>query len=200
MIHGYHVIIGAYGFWLPNDPRGSWSDFVGSWELFRFGRATKTDTRRSVAARPHDRARRAEAKEALRYPPVVFSGLQCRAVGEGFGMSARRGGVTVWACSILPEHVHLVVGRHASSVEAVVNHFKGEATRQLLAEGLHPFAGLLTRAGKVPKCWARGQWKVFLDNVADIRRAFEYVEQNPVKEGKRRQRWSFVTPYLPSMV
>jgi hypothetical protein len=28
MILGYHVIFGAYGFWLPNDPRGSWSDFV----------------------------------------------------------------------------------------------------------------------------------------------------------------------------
>ena len=27
-----HVIITAYGFWLPNDPRGSWSDFVGAWD------------------------------------------------------------------------------------------------------------------------------------------------------------------------
>src|SRR4051812_43899841 len=33
MIVGYHVIFSTYGFWLPNDPRGSWSDFVGSWEL-----------------------------------------------------------------------------------------------------------------------------------------------------------------------
>ena len=24
----YHVIITNYGFWLPNDPRGSWSDLV----------------------------------------------------------------------------------------------------------------------------------------------------------------------------
>ena len=30
MVHGYHVILAAYGFWLPNDPRGSWSD-SGSW-------------------------------------------------------------------------------------------------------------------------------------------------------------------------
>ncbi len=37
MIVGYHIIFGMYGFWLPNDPRGSWSDFVGSWELYRFG-------------------------------------------------------------------------------------------------------------------------------------------------------------------
>jgi hypothetical protein len=30
MILAFHAIFGAYGFWLPNDPRGSWSDFVGS--------------------------------------------------------------------------------------------------------------------------------------------------------------------------
>ena len=33
MVRWYHLIISAYGFWLPNDPRGSWSDFVGAWEL-----------------------------------------------------------------------------------------------------------------------------------------------------------------------
>ena len=42
-----HVIFTAYGFWLPNDPRGSWSDFVASWELLKFGRATKVTTRAS---------------------------------------------------------------------------------------------------------------------------------------------------------
>ncbi len=49
MIVGYHCIFGMYGFWLPNDPRGSWSDFVGSWNLFRYGSATKTTARTSVA-------------------------------------------------------------------------------------------------------------------------------------------------------
>ena len=51
MVLGYHVIIGAYGFWLPNDPRKSWSDFVGSWDLFRFGKATTTTETRSLAGR-----------------------------------------------------------------------------------------------------------------------------------------------------
>jgi hypothetical protein len=57
-----HVIFGVYGFWLPNDPRGSWSDFVGSWELFRYGRASKTTETRSLAGRPHDRSQRLAAK------------------------------------------------------------------------------------------------------------------------------------------
>jgi hypothetical protein len=76
MIIAHHVIFAAYGFWLPNDPRGSWSDFVGSWEPFRYGPATKTDATRSVAHRPHDTQKRLAAKKALKYPPVVFSGVQ----------------------------------------------------------------------------------------------------------------------------
>ena len=49
MLLGFHVILSAYGFWLPNDPRGSWSDFVWAWDLFRYGPATKVETRSSVA-------------------------------------------------------------------------------------------------------------------------------------------------------
>jgi hypothetical protein len=91
----YHLILSAYGFWLPNDPRGSWSFIVRSPDLREFGEATKVDTHRSVARRPHDRAKRLAAKKALTYPPVRFSGLQARAVGKGFANYITRSGVTV---------------------------------------------------------------------------------------------------------
>ncbi|HTU88791.1 MAG TPA: transposase [Gemmataceae bacterium] len=195
MIFGYHVIFGVYGFWLPNDPRGSWSDFVGSWELFRFGAATTTDTRQSVAHQPHDRQQRRAARDALPYPPVCFSGLQARAVGRGFASFVEKSQITIWACAILPEHMHLVAARQEYEVEQLVNLLKGAATRQLLAERLHPFAELRSKNGTIPKCWARGLWKVFLDSDTDIVRAVRYVEQNPSKEGKPAQHWSFVTPF-----
>ena len=136
MVLGYHVIFGAYGFWLPNDPRGSWSDFVGSWELFRFGPATKVETRRSVAHQPRDSALRQAAKAALKYPAVQFNGLQARAIGGGFGRFAVRSGIKIWACAILPEHVHLVIARHSYVVELIVKLLKGDASRQLLTEPL----------------------------------------------------------------
>ena len=63
-VRAYHLILTAYGFWLPNDPRGSWSDFVRSWELQRFGPATRTLERRSVARTPHNVALRLAAKES----------------------------------------------------------------------------------------------------------------------------------------
>jgi len=33
MVLGYHFIFSAYGFWLPNDPRGSWSDTIRVYDL-----------------------------------------------------------------------------------------------------------------------------------------------------------------------
>jgi hypothetical protein len=51
------------------------------------------------------------------------------------------------------------------------------------------------RGEKAPSPWARGRWKVFLESEAEIEEAIRYVEEIPAKEGKRRQRWSFVTPF-----
>ena len=195
MVRASHLILSTYGFWLPNDPRGSWSDFVGAWDLVHYGHANKAVTRSSVAARPHDRALRSEAKGALTYPPVRFTGLQARAVGRGFNRFVRKSGLTVWACSILPDHLHLVIARHHYAIEQVANLLKGHATRQLVEEDLHPFRAIQTRAGRMPNAWARGHWKVYLDDEAAIHRAIEYVEQNPIKEGKPRQPWPFVSRF-----
>jgi REP element-mobilizing transposase RayT len=193
MVIGSHVIFGMYGFWLPNDPRGSWSDFVGAWELFRFGRATKTSARHSVAGRPHNLALRIGTKNALKRPAVLLTGIQARAVGRGFAHYAKKSAVTIHACAILPDHVHLVVGRHRIDVEKIASQLKGAATRQLIDEGLHPFLRWRKEDGSYPKCFARGEWKVFLDSAADLSRAIRYVEKNPQKEGLPPQRWSFVT-------
>jgi REP element-mobilizing transposase RayT len=194
MVHAYHVIWGTYGFWLPNDPRGSWSDFVASWELARFGKAI-----RSLEREPVDMAQwarwRAEALQALKYPAVVLNGQQAQNVGTGFANGVRRSGYSIWACSILPEHVHLVIARHTYEVEQMVNLLKGEATKQLKKESLHPQARFLMADGKLPSMWAEGQWKVFLDSEEAIEAAIRYVEENPIKEGKPRQTWSFVRPF-----
>ncbi len=84
MAVGYHIIFGAYGFWLPNDPRGSWSDFVGAFELYKSGRATKTTERHSVAKLPHDREKRWTDKERLMFPAVTFTGIQARDIARRF--------------------------------------------------------------------------------------------------------------------
>ena len=199
MVLGYHVIFSAYGFWLPNDPRGSWSEYVGSWELFLArGKATTTTERRALHRDPHDRAKRFATKKHLARPAVRFIGQQARAACQEFAEYVGNAGLPVWACAIMPDHVHMVTGRFRLDVEQVVVQLKAAATRRLIADGLHPFAHLAEDGDRPPKCWGRGEWSVFLDSHEDIARCVEYVENNPVKDGKLRQKWSFVTPYQPT--
>ena len=191
MVIAAHIIFTARGFWLPNDPRGSWSDFVAAWELVRFGKATRVTDRRSFARDPHDVEKRWAAKRALKYPPVRFNGYQAQSVVRGFIRAVNESGYVILACAILHDHVHLVVARHARLFEQITAHLKGGATQQLRAEGLHPYQSYPA----LPSPWAEGLWKVYCDNVGHVRNAIEYVEQNPVREGKRKQRWRFVVPF-----
>jgi hypothetical protein len=46
LILAFHLILAPYGSWFPNDPRGSWSQFVAAWELFRSGGKAKSSTPR----------------------------------------------------------------------------------------------------------------------------------------------------------
>jgi REP element-mobilizing transposase RayT len=115
-------------------------------------------------------------------------------VGRGFANAIAKSGFTIWACSILPEHVHLVIARHTYKVEQISNLLKGEATKALKFESLHPMERYAER-GKIPSPWAEKQWKVYLDTDEAIETAVAYVEENPLKEDKPRQSWSFVTPF-----
>lgn len=196
MVLAYHVIFGAYGFWLPNDPRGSWSDFLASWELFLAGgKATKTTTRRSVAGAAHDRSLRKKTKSSLKYPAVVFNGKQAKSIGDGFAEMVAKSDYQVYACTILPEHVHLVLGRYRYSVETMVRLLKAQASNRLTRDELHPLAAFASADASSPTPWAEGCWKAFLNDIESILRAIRYVEDNPLKEGKRRQKWAFVRPY-----
>jgi hypothetical protein len=85
-----------------------------------------------------------------------------------------------------------VLARHRLSVESLANHLKGAATSRLIEEQLHPQTPHQAKLRRPPKAFARGQWKVFLDDEADVARSINYVNQNPEREGLPAQRWSFV--------
>jgi REP element-mobilizing transposase RayT len=192
MIVAYHVSFSAYGFWLPNDPRGSWSEFVGKWELYQAaGKATKTTESKSLARRPHDRAKRLAVKKELELPPVQFTPAQVAVIGKAFGEYVAKSGLVLWACAIMPDHVHLVFPPFRLKPEEVINKLKGAATTELVRSGIHPFQHLKPVDEPPPKCFARGEWVIFLDP-EDIAWNVKYVENNPVKAGLPRQEWEFV--------
>jgi len=197
---GFHGIISAYGFWLPNDPRGSWSTWVGAPKLFQAGgKATKIMTARSVASRPHDHQLRQSTKQQLKYPAVLFNGIQARAIARGFFKALEAAGYTCWACAVMPDHAHVVIQNHTHPAGRILGHLKREATLRLITEQRHPMTQYTPEGYAPPTCWAAKGWKVFLETPQDVRRAIRYVEQNPVKDGKRLQHWSFVTPFEESL-
>lgn len=117
---------------------------------------------------------------------------EVRSGDEGQYAAVDRTGCRVYACTIMPDHVHMVIARHRYDVEQLVGLLKGDATRHLQAEGLHPMTPHVRPGSSVPTPWVRNCWKVFLDDRADIDRAIQYVQRNPLKEGMRAQHWSFL--------
>jgi hypothetical protein len=139
-ILGIHITFGAYGFWLPNDPRGSGSTAVWSESLKPFGPATSlADRRQSRARAPHDRGLRLAAKQALKRPAVLLSGLQARAAARGIGDYVSTHGIAVWSFCILPDHLHMVVDPRTLPAHDMYRRVKADATKRLNLEGLHPF-------------------------------------------------------------
>ena len=186
MILAFHSIFTTYGTWLPNEPRGSWSTFVASWELYRYGKATTINTRRSIASNTYDINVKKQMQHALKYPPVRFTGKQARTVAMAFAQTPYK----LYALAVMPNHVHMVVGYSRRDIRHAIGHFKSEATRALRRNGCF--------IEHSP--WTDHGWNVYLNTNNDVQRAINYVQENPLREGLQQQRWSFVTPYASSSV
>lgn len=89
----------------------------------------------------------------------------------------------------------MVIARHSYRVEQIINLIKGRTTRKLNEVGNHPLAAYIKPSERTPRMWASGQWKQFLDTESGIENAIKYVNENPSREGKKRQHWSFVKPF-----
>jgi len=103
-------------------------------------------------------------------------------------------GYPIHACAIMPDHAHLIVGRHRLTIEKTCDQLKARATMKLSKAGLHPFADQPYAGGRLPTPWARKGWWVFIDDEQHLRAAIAYVEKNPMKSGLKPQHWSFVRP------
>lgn len=135
------------------------------------------------------------AKEALKYPAVVLTGVQARAVGHGIAAIVPKVGLVIHACAILPEHLHVVVAAHRLGGDEIIACLKRAGTRVMNDAGMHPLAAYARKSGKHPCPWAEGGWKVYLNSVLEMRDRIRYVEQNPIRAGFKPQRWSFAVPY-----
>jgi REP element-mobilizing transposase RayT len=185
MIVGYHLIWTAYGWWLPNDPRGSMSQAIASDVLaelgeLHYGRKRIQPTGWVI------RDFYEKAQPLLKHELLKFNENNLEIIAESFAETIRKRKYTCYASAIMPDHVHLLIRKHRDRADAMIEAFQ-EASRMRLIE-----AGIRSENHPV---WGGPGWNVFLDCVEDIERTIRYIEQNPVKIGRPIQRWNFVTPY-----
>ncbi len=185
LVIAHHVMWTLYGWWLPNDPRGSTSriirnDLIAELGGLHFGRKQIQPASRDL------HAFYAEASAVLKHPLLEFAPETFSAVAEAIGYAVSECNYTCYACAIMPDHVHLVIRKHRDLGETMIENIQALSRKRLREAGIreegHP-------------TWTRGGWKVFLDHPEEVRRTIRYVEENPVKARAARQAWPWVIEY-----
>jgi hypothetical protein len=193
---GFHVVGCTYGFWLPNDQRGSGSDFVRADHLTPFGPANPVSHRRSVARKPFDPEIRRLAKAALMYPAVEFTPVQIASVVRGFASELERyRAATIHALAQMKNHFHFVCGSCRYDIRRFEGRLKGAATKQLVADGLHPLQRFANPDGSIPSPWSVKPWVVYLFDDEDMIRSIDYINKHLKQSRSSGLAESLIVPY-----
>lgn len=186
LVIAYHLIWTAYGWWLPNDPRGSGSKAIASDVLAQLGEVHFG--RKAIQPAGHIVGDFYEqAADKLKYPLLTFSSSTIDSLAQVFEDVMQGSKYTCYACAIMPDHVHVVIRKHRDQAETMMGQLKEKSAHAIRQSGVcvpdHPV-------------WAGGQgWKVFLYHPDDVERTIRYVQNNPHKSRLPEQAWPFVTGY-----
>jgi REP element-mobilizing transposase RayT len=186
LVIAYHLIWTAYGWWLPNDPRGSGShlvrrDPIAELGELHYGRKTIQPAGREV------REFYQQAAPLLMHPLLTFDEIARAIIAEAFYKVIERDKYTCYACVIMPDHAHILIRKHKFEAEEMIDAFKIASREALIAAGAR---------GDDHPVWTSGTgWKVFLEHPDEIRRTIGYINRNPDPNGLPRQVWPFVKDY-----
>jgi REP element-mobilizing transposase RayT len=185
IVIAHHIMWTLYGWWLPNDLRGSTSrtirnDLLAELGELHFGR-------KNIQPAGHDiRAFYEQAAGVLQHPLLSFQPDKFPLVADAIGQAIQEHNYTCYACAIMPDHVHLLIRKHRDLAEEMIEKIQTLSRKRLIEKGLreatHPV-------------WTRGGWKVFLDHPDEVRRTIRYIDDNPLKLRLPAQHWEFVKPY-----
>lgn len=185
MVVGHHLVWTAYGWWLPNDPRGSSSHEVRVPQIAELGELHSG--RKAVQpSRVELREFYQCANPVLTHPVRTFTAEEIIVLAESFRRTIRQCRYTCYACALMPDHVHLLIRRHRDKAEQMLEQFQ-TASRDALIAADH-------RRGNHP-VWGGPGWKAFQFTRQDMERTVRYIEHNPGDRGLPPQSWDFVTPY-----
>jgi REP element-mobilizing transposase RayT len=154
LVIAHHIMWTLYGWWLPNDLRGSTSrtirsNIVAELGSLHFGRKQVQPAGREI------RAFYEKAAEVLKHPLLSFDVSEFAFVANAIGSAVNQCNYTCYACAIMPDHIHLLTRKHRDTAEEMIDKIQSLSRKRLvemrLREADHPI-------------WTRGGWKVFLDH------------------------------------
>lgn len=185
IVIAYHIIFTAYGWWLPNDPRGSNSrsittDIIADLGALHLGRK-KIQPASRVIREFYERA-----AEVLKHELRTFTLEEARAIAAAFADAIEELGYTCWACVVMPDHIHLLIRKHKHTAEQMIEEIQLRSRKRLIVDGLRPADHPV---------WGGPGWKLFLDHPDDVWRTIKYIKDNPLKIRMPVQEYSFVKPY-----
>ncbi len=185
MVVGYHLIWTAYGWWLPNDPRGSSSHEIRVERIAELGELHHG--RKAVQpSSPELRLFYDNARLALKHELLTFSSDAVTVIADAFAAVVADWHYTCYACAIMPDHVHVLIRRHRDKAEEMSAHFQSTSKERLIESG--------ARNAKHP-VWGGPGWKRFLNTRGDLERVIKYIRNNPIEAGLPEQTWEFVKQY-----
>ncbi len=186
MVAGYHLIWTVYGYWLPNDPRGSTSKEVRVEPIqalgdIHYGRKPVQPSSKEF------RAFYEKAQEVLKHPVLTIDDDDIALLGRTLGEVVVEKGYTCYACAVMPDHVHILIRRHRDMAEEMIGYFQKKTKAALIEAG--------KRAVNHP-VWTDGPgWKTFINSRRQFEKEIEYIRKNPLKIGRPEQVWEFVRKY-----
>lgn len=185
IVIAHHLVWTAYGWWLPNDPRGGNSQFIASEAIAQLGELHH-GRKKIQPAGWVIRSFYEHAGEVLSYPLLTFAEAARDEVGAAFATVVEAERYTCYACAVMPDHVHLLIRKHKHTAEEMIARFQEGSRAHLIATGhreaYHP-------------TWGGPGWKVFLDHPDEVRRTIPYIEKNPLPLRLPKQEWPFVKEY-----
>lgn len=185
IVIAHHLIWTGYGWWLPNDPRGSTSRTIASDVIRELGEL-HYGRKKVQPASPVIRKFYEEAGERLRFELIEFAPRHTAAIAEAFAQCVADNRYTCYACAIMPDHIHILIRKHKHLAEQMIAQLHDASRLRLrrlnLVSADHPV-------------WGGAGWKVFLDHPDEIRRTIRYIQNNPPRQRLPQQTWPFVTAY-----
>ncbi len=185
MVAAYHLIWTAYGWWLPNDPRGSSSHEIRSDVIANLGELHQG--RKKVQPASADIKRfYVTARQVLKHELRTFADAEIAVLAESFAKTIELRRYTCYACAIMSDHIHMLIRKHRDTAEEMIQNLQEASKLALITAGHYP---------DEHPVWGGPGWKVFLDSQDNIKRTVRYIEDNPRKANRPAQCWPFIKLY-----